>query len=285
MDKIRTFQSLAKAGYKNNKNTLEGWEQEGEPYINNYNGFVAKVFKNETSGEIVISYSGTELSDGPVNFFTDAVNDLHMVVRNIPSQAHDALAVYYAIREKYPNAKITLTGHSLGGSLVQIVAKITGALGYTYNAFATGYGGKEYSNIINVVNTEDFVGMSDINNHPGKIYVLPNSGKNVLMPQIGFRRTLLEAHEIDNMCFTYLKAYKRGTLESFIDKMDSGVKHKKFAAGRESIGRVLDVIHTIKPVASSVYHVYKNAMHNSGVAASTHWVTIKGNHVLLPINY
>ena len=57
--------------------------------------------------------------------------------KKFPEQANSALQTYYNIRQQYPNAEIILTGHSLGGSLAQIVGALYDVETVTFNAYGT----------------------------------------------------------------------------------------------------------------------------------------------------
>lgn len=80
-----------------------------------WTGFSAGVYKNDTTNEIVISYTGT--NDGvadPLNWTAGM---------GIPApQIYDAMAYYFAFRSAFPTADITFTGHSLGGGLASLMA-------------------------------------------------------------------------------------------------------------------------------------------------------------------
>lgn len=91
-------------------------------------GFAALALRNESTGEIVIAYRGT---DG-IKDLTGS--DLQLALQNdVPKQHAEAAAFYTQIKNEYgPN--ITITGHSLGGALAQLVAAIEGRPAYTYNA-------------------------------------------------------------------------------------------------------------------------------------------------------
>ena len=91
------------------------------------NGFHWEAFyKNDT---IVISLRGTEKSKN------DFKNDIQMAFNNLPSQYVDAHNFYKRTKSNFPNRKIVFTGHSLCGSLAQIIGSQTGDLiwveGYT----------------------------------------------------------------------------------------------------------------------------------------------------------
>jgi len=63
----------------------------------------------------------------------------------IPTQLKDALDLYFETKEKYPDYNITLTGHSFGGVLAQLVSYITGE-----NCISFSTPGLQYAtNIIN----------------------------------------------------------------------------------------------------------------------------------------
>ncbi len=74
----------------------------------------------DSSGGIVISYRGT---DDPVS---DSVGWLGGAGFQT-AQAELAAEFYYQVKQAYPGATITLTGHSLGGGLAGLIAKLTGS--------------------------------------------------------------------------------------------------------------------------------------------------------------
>ncbi len=97
---------------------------------NEANGFQALVLQK--GNDIVICYRGTEGLNKK-----DLGNDLEMFRRMIPSQARNALDLYDEYRRDYPNYNITVIGHSLGGSLAQIVGTLRDVTAVTFNAFGT----------------------------------------------------------------------------------------------------------------------------------------------------
>ncbi|MCK5916321.1 MAG: DUF2974 domain-containing protein, partial [Deltaproteobacteria bacterium] len=94
-------------------------------------GFSGVAFRNVDTKEVVVAYRGT---DGP----RDVTPDLQAGLgQNVPNQYHQAKDFYDAVLDKTgtPSAtSITLTGHSLGGALAQLVGAVTGAETQTYNA-------------------------------------------------------------------------------------------------------------------------------------------------------
>ena len=127
---------------------------------------------------VVIIFRGTDkYSNDTVS--TDYKNDFSMVLNKIPEQLTDALNFYDDVKSKFPNKKIDVTGHSLGGSLSQIVPSVRGCEAVTFNAYGTKDMFKNTSeikddNIVNYVNEMDGITMVNGENHIGEIYSVPN---------------------------------------------------------------------------------------------------------------
>lgn len=77
-------------------------------------------------GNIVISYRGT---DAPLDVVTGWTGGAGFQT----AQAQMAAQFYYQVKQAYPNATITLTGHSLGGGLAGLIAKLTGSTAYAFD--------------------------------------------------------------------------------------------------------------------------------------------------------
>lgn len=88
-----------------------------------------RVVTYQKKNDIIVAYCGT-------NDDKDFVSDAQMAMNEVPEQYEKANQYYLDTVAKYPNASVVLTGHSLGGSLAQLVAsrhKETSAV--TFNAF------------------------------------------------------------------------------------------------------------------------------------------------------
>ena len=93
-------------------------------------------------------------------------NDIAMARSRIAAQTTEALELYDKVAAEYPNSHIVLTGHSLGGSLAQIVGAIRGAEAVTFNAYGTrdmfkDTSGLNTNKITNYVNEYDAICMAN----------------------------------------------------------------------------------------------------------------------------
>ena len=121
--------------------------------------------------EIVIAYRGTD------SLLDATIDDLQIAVGAIPSQTAGAINYYDTIvKNLSENGSISVTGHSLGGALAQLVAAITGDDAYTFNAPGMKYllsqlgldEQEEYTNIENYIVMNDYVG--NFREHIGQEY-------------------------------------------------------------------------------------------------------------------
>lgn len=157
--------------YKNGSPAPDGYKVV-KSVDNKDTGFHAEVLAN--GNDVIVAYRGT---DQPIGI--DGINDFAMAREKIPAQASDAIKVYDQVKQDYPNSDITVTGHSLGGSLSQIVSSIRGCEAVTFNAYGTkdmfeNSANIKEENIVNYVNEMDGITMVNGENHVGKIYSIPN---------------------------------------------------------------------------------------------------------------
>ena len=128
---LYTAATLAGLSYEQPKKFENGAEQDvkimstlndlGQVYIaaesDSLTGFGATAFRNEATGEVTIAFAGTDLKQ-----IGDSVQDILLFTVGSGIQNQQAVEFTKSIIEKYPDANITLAGHSLGGHLAQSVA-------------------------------------------------------------------------------------------------------------------------------------------------------------------
>jgi hypothetical protein len=139
-------------------------------------GFRAHVYHNESTGEVVIAYAGTHLADrGDLV----AINDI--ASGRLPWQFRNAFELYDYVRLYIKNngvrAKISFTGHSLGGALAQYMAiRAKGCSAETFGApgvlDSLGILRGEYDPlypypVVNHVSAGDMIGMHST--HVGRV--------------------------------------------------------------------------------------------------------------------
>ena len=101
-----------------------GWTEFGHvpnnpdyPTFTGTSGFEAVSFQNQTNpNEIVISYAGTYDTDGN---HLDREADIALGAGHYTEQLKEAAEYYLQVKAANPDAKITLTGHSLGAAGAQ----------------------------------------------------------------------------------------------------------------------------------------------------------------------
>lgn len=196
---------LAGHTYKNGSFNIPANWQEVTSFSSN-NGFQATVYQN--GNEIVISYRGTEATKiQRGEFIKDIMNDIQMGVNTIPIQYNAANEVYQQVKQSYPNFNITVTGHSLGGSLAQLVSAENGCQAITFNAYGTGdilnnagiYNIKEL-NIINYGNINDPVFNLSSTKQPGRNFLTNTELNPDKLYEVGYQYNVHQpAHKIEKM--------------------------------------------------------------------------------------
>ncbi|MEZ0116936.1 UNVERIFIED_ORG: hypothetical protein ABRZ91_000893 [Heyndrickxia coagulans] len=153
-------------------------------------GFSGYALKDKNTGEIVIAYVGTQLNqkgkgdlkaDGEIGVYNLAGWKLDV------KQVKQANDFYHQVKKENKGAKISLTGHSLGGGLANSVAmrnkddhidvlSLNPAPLLNRDIIKYGYG-FDQKNIRNVINEFDplHIGVKDADMViPGQMYIIPN---------------------------------------------------------------------------------------------------------------
>lgn len=172
-------------------------------------GFQATAYQRVDTGEIIIAYRGT-------HGVHDALVDTVMVADKVNPQEADARAftqrvIEYAKAHGIPLNQVTVTGHSLGGTLAEIEAARFGLRGATFNAYGSvdlGYGVPEGGNrVIDYVVATDVV--SAASRHYGELVPLATPEDITVLQASGYmdghgnvlevaQARALVAHGIDN---------------------------------------------------------------------------------------
>ena len=92
--------------------------------LNAVTGFSARVFQNITTGEIVISYAGTEFNTGSFGLAADFFSgNVPLAAGRYGAQALAAAKLYQEVKaDPLLNDNSSFTGHSLGGGLASLMA-------------------------------------------------------------------------------------------------------------------------------------------------------------------
>lgn len=110
------------------------------PAIVGSDGFYAQVYENNT--QIVVAFRGTELSKDIYTAAFDIVADKSWVTgvatSTLVSKLSQAVDVIAAVKQQFGDINITLTGHSLGGALAQMIATRTKLPAVVFDAPESG---------------------------------------------------------------------------------------------------------------------------------------------------
>lgn len=113
-------------------------------------GYQAAAFRNE-KGEIIISHRGTNFEFSKEGL-KDVKSDLTLGLGSFPEQATDAANFTKLIQKQYTPTKIVHTGHSLGGWLADVQARITGSQAIVFDSPGITFTQDKAINFINWVN-------------------------------------------------------------------------------------------------------------------------------------
>ena len=161
------MKALSRGVYKGNKNSIpKDWIRVLDE--DRKSGFHGEAFYK--NGKVVIAMRGTDDKD-------DLASDIDMAKKKLPNQYADAQKFYKKVKKDFPNQEIIFTGHSLGGSLAQLMSNKTGHETVTFNAYGVrdilhGNVRDNLDNIRNYGNVDDTTFNINLNNQLGKTYVI-----------------------------------------------------------------------------------------------------------------
>lgn len=190
----RDYAALSEDSYRhpqsnpNSTVTIEGVNYRVLANSDRPSGYQGTIYQRVDTHEIVVAHRGTEPGRGTGELFRDAVRtDGGMVINGVNNQTQDAMdltrraveiARAEAERTGRPAPEVTVTGHSLGGTLAQITAHEFGLKGETFNAYgAAGLrqgvpaGGND---VINHVRATDVVSAASPHYGQTRVYATPD---------------------------------------------------------------------------------------------------------------
>lgn len=202
------LKNLSISVYNNGKGKIPSNWQKIATQENPKTGFYGEVYKR--NNEIVIVYRGTDTNKYNLPEIKDfLIGDTPMGFGLKSGQYNDAKKLYNNVNQKYGNKRIVLTGHSLGGSLAQIVSAETGRKAVTFNAYGTGdillnmgYKNQRLLDITNYGNKNDNIFQKKLNRQPGTTYITNsdlNIGKTAQFGDKEFHMINFESHKLENM--------------------------------------------------------------------------------------
>src|SRR5262249_42962233 len=104
--------------------------------------FRANAYASSDDSQIVIAFRGTDLNDNIVTLLKNILADISFVTgvvnANLLNYVEDAAQFVRSIEAAFPHASITLTGHSLGGAIAQIISAASGLSASVFNAPGVG---------------------------------------------------------------------------------------------------------------------------------------------------
>lgn len=164
------MKALSIGVYKGNEKSIpKDWIKVSE--YDKKSGFHGEAFYKD--GKVVIAMRGTD------EFVNDFIKEdiRHLAKKKLPNQYADAQKFYEKVRKDFPDQEIIFTGHSLGGSLAQLMSNKTGHETVTFNAYGVrnilqGYVRDNLENIRNYGNINDTVFNNNIDNQLGSTYVI-----------------------------------------------------------------------------------------------------------------
>lgn len=198
---------------------LQGVHYQAIDYMDDpLTGFQATAYQRMDTQEVIIAFRGTEFDRQPIR---DGGVDAGMVLTGVNAQTPDAMAFTHRVMDRVKDLEqrnertipITVTGHSLGGTLAEITASHYGLKGETFNAYgAAGLlqgipeGGHQ---VIDHVRATDLV--SSASPHFGEVRIyavqqdidtLTKAGyrddSTLLSPRNPFKAIDFKAHAMDN---------------------------------------------------------------------------------------
>lgn len=287
---VQDAATISGKAYSNNpKNQIDGWGFLASSAAEN--GFSSTAYAKD--GKIMIAFRGSDDT-------SDLVSDFSMMAGRTPEQLQHASDFVAKIKEQYPDAKIIVTGHSLGGSLTEMVAsQYDDVLGITFDAVGTRHivesaGGamRDNHNTVNYIVNGDV--LSNVDAHVGQVVLtdaVVQGGKlnsaHSISNFIGNGNNSLSGVESGIVARTVDANAKQTRLSDLINQSGASVKmdersFKRIASQFEydvnTLGADLDVLQSqIKSVADAGQRAQLQSMIDSRRVTITQGTDITAN--------
>ena len=139
MAKCQTYAEIAQAVYQKQPaphpvgHMIKGWQIKQEHWENGTeigNGFQGGIYQNDA--EVIVGFCGTAI--GTRSTFSDLSADARIALNILPNQCSSAYRMTERAKEILNGRKLSVTGHSLGGALAQVIGVWSGVPFVTFNA-------------------------------------------------------------------------------------------------------------------------------------------------------
>ena len=114
---LLNFQDTLKSSYMSKKDSSNLLSKSGYQFDSQLSNIQSRVYHNPKNNKVLVTYRGTK------NWLNDVPTDLAILVGGLKSTSRykDSKKVYENAKKKYNTDSVTITGHSLGGSLANAV--------------------------------------------------------------------------------------------------------------------------------------------------------------------
>ncbi len=138
LGKSLPYAKLSDAIYDFDNTPIDQWDLVDK--ISRSSGMQAGIYQHRETYELVLAYRGTESCDFPCSldetteYLRDLATDTALTFGFDDAQFKHAINYARDVVNRYPNQKITVTGHSLGGGLAQAVGAVLGLKTFAFNS-------------------------------------------------------------------------------------------------------------------------------------------------------
>jgi hypothetical protein len=135
---ILTLAGLTKANYADKAQTVGAYHRLsdscGMHQHCDANGITARAYANADTSQIVIVLRGSAEQHSLRDGLYGGPSAASIAQKSLVTDIQSAAAFLTATAMHYPNAVVTLTGHSFGGSIAQLLSAVSGDSAYTFGA-------------------------------------------------------------------------------------------------------------------------------------------------------